>query len=130
MSRQTPALRRISWRETNGSRPDCRKWRQSGARGVPLPLAARSLSQPALLQLHATPDDRDALGQQQRAFHQFAAAIAAEPPARRNHPVARHVRPVAVAHDVPDGARRARPARECRHIAVRGHAPRRNPPHD
>ncbi len=76
------------------------------------------------------PTSRDALGQEQRALQHFPAAVAAQPPARRDDPVARHVRPGAAPHDISDGSCRPRPPRECCYVAVRRHPPRRDPPHD
>ena len=75
------------------------------------------------------PDDDDAFRHEQRSLQHLAAAVAAQPSAGGDHAVARDVGPAAAAHDVADGARRARPAGERRDLAVRRDAPRRNAPH-
>lgn len=51
---------------------------------------------------------RYALGHQQRAFEGLAASVSARTPPGRNDPVARDVRPIARAHDVPHRASRSR----------------------
>ena len=51
-------------------------------------------------------------------------------PARGDHAVTGHVGAAAAAHDVADGARRARTSRERGHLAICRHSPGRNAPDD
>ena len=74
------------------------------------------------------PHDRHALSQQEGTFQGLIASVAAKASAGGDHPVARDVRAVAVAHDVPDGSRRPRSTRERGNLAVRSDAPGWNPP--
>ena len=78
--------------------------------------------------LHASRDDDDAFGQQQRSLSEEIAAVPSETSAGGDDAMAGNRRVVAVAHDVPDGAVSPRTARGSGDIAVGGDAPARNPP--
>src|SRR5262245_10622287 len=70
----------------------------------------------------------DPFGDEQRSLQHLAAAVPAQAPAGRDDAVAGNVGPVAVAHDVSDGPRRARFAGQRRDVAVGPDAARRNAP--
>jgi len=66
----------------------------------------------------AFPADQDPFGLEQRPLERRCSAIPSKAAGCRNHPVTGNVSGLAVPHDVADGARRARPARELRHVPV------------
>src|SRR5262245_36141028 len=73
--------------------------------------------------------EAEALLSQHRPLGDFLAAITAEASAGGDHPVTGDVRRRAGAHDVADGARRARPPGQRRHVTVGGDAAARNAAH-
>lgn len=90
--------------------------------------------------LHAPPDrmkppdgshtDIDSFGAQEFAFQLQIAAIAAQCTRGADDAMARGGRVVAVAHDVADGAPRARPPGERSDVAICGDLASGNPPDD
>jgi hypothetical protein len=74
--------------------------------------------------------DEHPLGPQQRPLHLDVPSEPADPSRCGNHTVTRHIARATVAHDVPHRPRRPRRAGRLRHVAVRGHAPRRDPADD
>ena len=74
--------------------------------------------------------DDDPLCEQQGALRKQVSPVTTELAAGRNDAMAGHRRIARGAHDVADGAMRARAAGGGRDVAIGGHAPVRNTPHD
>src|SRR5262249_29906891 len=75
---------------------------------------------------YSRPGDPYTFGGKQRAFHEFVASVAAQPPSGGNHAMAGHVGSRAPAHDVSHRPGGPRPSGELGDIAVGRHSTDRN----
>src|SRR5262245_33685774 len=82
----------------------------------------------ALEAAHAAHPDLHTVRSQQFCFDPRISALTSEQPSRGDHAVARYTRLPAAAHDVPDGARRARVSRQRRNVTIGCDTTGRNPP--
>jgi hypothetical protein len=77
----------------------------------------------------AFPSDDDPFGLEQGPLEPRGSAISSEASGSRNHPVARNISLLAIAHDVANGSRGARPAGELGDVAVGRDFPDRDSTH-